>query len=42
MPSYTTGIGAIKSCSGEDNSERVLILIDIEALTSGANLSLIG
>jgi len=38
---YITGIGAIKSGHGEDKSERMLILMDIEALMSSADMGLI-
>jgi purine-binding chemotaxis protein CheW len=39
--SYITGIGAIKSGSGDDASERMLILMDIEALMASADMGLI-
>ena len=38
--SYITGIGAIKSGSGDDASERMLILMDIEALMASADMGL--
>ena len=37
---YITGIGAVKSGSGDDASERMLILMDIEALMSSADMGL--
>ena len=37
---YITGIGAVKSGSGENESERMLILMDIEALMSSADMGL--
>jgi purine-binding chemotaxis protein CheW len=39
--SYITGIGTIKSGSGDDASERMLILMDIEALMASADMGLI-
>ena len=38
---YITGIGTIKSGQGDDQSERMLILMDIEALMSSADVGLI-
>ena len=38
---YITGIGAIKTGQGDDKSERMLILMDIEALMSSADMGLI-
>ena len=40
--SFITGIGAIKSGSGDDAAERMLILMDIEALMASADMGLIG
>lgn len=37
---YITGIGAVKSGSGENESERMLILMDIEGLMSSADMGL--
>ncbi len=37
---YITGIGAVKNGSGDDASERMLILMDIEALMSSADMGL--
>jgi purine-binding chemotaxis protein CheW len=39
---YITGIGAIKPGSGDNKSQRTLMLMDIEALMSNVDLSLIG
>ncbi len=39
---YITGIGTIKSGQGENEAERMLILMDIEGLMSGADMGLIG
>jgi purine-binding chemotaxis protein CheW len=39
--SYITGIGAVKSGHGESESERMLVLIDIEGLMSSADMGLI-
>jgi purine-binding chemotaxis protein CheW len=39
--SYITGIGTIKSGQGESESERMLILMDIEGLMSSADMGLI-
>jgi len=39
--SYITGIGAVKSGSGDNERERMLILMDIEALMSSAEMGLI-
>ena len=39
--SYITGIGTIKSGQGESESERMLILMDIEGLMSSAEMGLI-
>jgi len=39
--SYITGIGTIRSGSGDDASERMLILMDIEALMASADMGLI-
>ena len=38
--SYITGIGTIKTGSGETEAERMLILMDIEALMSSADMGL--
>ncbi len=38
---YITGIGTIKSGQGESESERMLILMDIEGLMSSADMGLI-
>jgi purine-binding chemotaxis protein CheW len=38
---YITGIGAVKTGQGEDSTERMLILMDIEALMSSADMGLI-
>ena len=38
---YITGIGTIKTGQGDDKSERMLILMDIEALMSSADMGLI-
>jgi purine-binding chemotaxis protein CheW len=40
--SYITGIGTIKTGSGDSESERMLILMDIEGLMSSADMGLIG
>jgi purine-binding chemotaxis protein CheW len=40
--SYITGIGTIKSGHGENEAERMLILMDIEGLMSSADMGLIG
>jgi purine-binding chemotaxis protein CheW len=37
---YITGIGAVKSGNGENESERMLILMDIEGLMSSADMGL--
>jgi purine-binding chemotaxis protein CheW len=39
--SFITGIGTVKSGSGENESERMLILMDIEGLMSSADMGLI-
>lgn len=39
--SYITGIGSVKSGQGENESERMLILMDIEGLMSSADMGLI-
>jgi purine-binding chemotaxis protein CheW len=39
-PSFITGIGTVKSGSAESGSERMLILMDIEALMSSADMGL--
>jgi purine-binding chemotaxis protein CheW len=39
--SYITGIGAVKNGQGETEPERMLILMDIEALMSSAEMGLI-
>ena len=39
--SYITGIGTVKSGQGESESERMLILMDIEGLMSSADMGLI-
>ncbi|MDE2612691.1 MAG: chemotaxis protein CheW [Burkholderiales bacterium] len=39
---YITGIGSVKSGQGEQESERMLILMDIEALMSSADMGLVG
>jgi purine-binding chemotaxis protein CheW len=39
--SYITGIGAVKNGQGDDASERMLILMDIEGLMSSAEMGLI-
>lgn len=39
--SFITGIGAIKTGQGDDTSERMLILMDIEGLMSAADLGLL-
>ena len=38
---YITGIGTLKTGQGDDKSERMLILMDIEALMSSADMGLI-
>ena len=38
---FITGIGAVKNGQGEDASERMLILMDIEALMASAEMGLI-
>ena len=38
---YITGIGTVKTGSGDDASERMLILMDIEALMASADMGLI-
>jgi purine-binding chemotaxis protein CheW len=38
---FITGIGAVKNGSGDDASERMLILMDIEALMASADMGLI-
>jgi purine-binding chemotaxis protein CheW len=40
--SYITGIGTIRHGQGENESERMLILMDIEGLMSSADMGLIG
>jgi len=40
--SYITGIGAVKTGSGEKDGERMLILMDIEGLMSSADMGLVG
>jgi purine-binding chemotaxis protein CheW len=40
--SYITGIGTIKHSQGGTESERMLILMDIEGLMSSADMGLIG
>jgi purine-binding chemotaxis protein CheW len=40
--SFITGIGTIKSGQGDEASERMLILMDIEGLMSSADMGLIG
>ena len=40
--SYITGIGTVKTGQGENESERMLILMDIEGLMSSADMGLIG
>ncbi len=40
--SFITGIGTIKSGQGDSESERMLILMDIEGLMSSADMGLIG
>ena len=40
--SYITGIGTIKNGQGENEAERMLILMDIEGLMSRADMGLIG
>jgi purine-binding chemotaxis protein CheW len=40
--SYITGIGTIKHSQGDTDSERMLILMDIEGLMSSADMGLIG
>ena len=40
--SYITGIGTVKGGSGQGDSERMLILMDIEGLMSSADMGLIG
>jgi purine-binding chemotaxis protein CheW len=39
---YITGIGTVKNGEGDKPSERMLILMDIEALMSGADMGLMG
>jgi purine-binding chemotaxis protein CheW len=39
--SFITGIGALKSGQGENETERMLILMDIEALMSSADMGLL-
>ena len=39
--SYITGIGTVKTGQGENESERMLILMDIEGLMSSADMGLI-
>ena len=39
---FITGIGAVKNGNGEDATERMLILMDIEALMASADMGLIG
>ncbi|GMV44986.1 MAG: hypothetical protein AMXMBFR66_03840 [Pseudomonadota bacterium] len=39
--SFITGIGAIKSGQGDSEAERMLILMDIEALMSSADMGLV-
>jgi len=38
---FITGIGTVKSGQGEQESERMLILMDIEGLMSSADMGLI-
>ena len=38
---FITGIGAVKNGSGDDATERMLILMDIEALMASADMGLI-
>jgi purine-binding chemotaxis protein CheW len=38
---FITGIGAVKTGNGDDASERMLILMDIEALMASADMGLI-
>jgi purine-binding chemotaxis protein CheW len=38
--SYITGLGSVKSGSGEEATERMLILVDIERLMSSADMAL--
>jgi purine-binding chemotaxis protein CheW len=40
--SYITGIGTTKNGQGENEAERMLILMDIEGLMSSADMGLIG
>ncbi len=40
--SYITGIGTIRQSQGDTDSERMLILMDIEGLMSSADMGLIG
>ncbi|MDE2083200.1 MAG: chemotaxis protein CheW [Burkholderiales bacterium] len=40
--SFITGIGTIKTGQGESESERMLILMDIEGLMSSADMGLVG
>ena len=40
--SFITGIGTVKTGQGENESERMLILMDIEGLMSSADMGLIG
>jgi len=40
--SYITGIGTVKTGQGDSESERMLILMDIEGLMSSADMGLIG
>ncbi len=39
---FITGIGTVKNGDGEKSTERMLILMDIEALMSGADMGLMG
>jgi len=39
--SYITGIGTVKNGQGDNESERMLILMDIEGLMSSADMGLI-
>ncbi|MBS0443007.1 MAG: chemotaxis protein CheW, partial [Proteobacteria bacterium] len=38
---FITGIGTVKNGSGDDASERMLILMDIEALMASTDMGLI-
>ena len=39
--SFITGIGSVKTGQGEKDSERMLILMDIEGLMSSADMGLL-